>query len=181
MLPERAWFAEPMLWLVLGIPLATVIAGVFTIAMTSGGIGIHTVGDNVKRTAQVQVADLSIDQNAANLQMRSVLTVDRKNHTVVVEIESMTGNDASITAAPILRFEHPAQDQYDIDVVLKENMYSFIGQADLSSAAHWRVILSSTDNRWRLIGRLEKSADRIVLEPAVDRSTKHTVQATTLP
>jgi hypothetical protein len=33
---KPSWYREPMMWLVLGIPAATVVAGVITIVLAAG-------------------------------------------------------------------------------------------------------------------------------------------------
>ena len=54
---------NPVLLLLIGLPVATLAAGVATLALIGRG-GLDTVGDPVRRTAQVQQVDLAADAAA---------------------------------------------------------------------------------------------------------------------
>ncbi len=51
---HRPAWREPMVWLVTGIPVATVIAGITTLVIIAGGHGMDRA-PGVRVTAQIQV------------------------------------------------------------------------------------------------------------------------------
>jgi uncharacterized protein len=61
--PRPAW-REPMVWLVFGIPLATVIAGISTVIIAAGGTGMERA-PGVRVTAQIQVDQPASTEAAA--------------------------------------------------------------------------------------------------------------------
>lgn len=52
--PPRSAWREPMLWLVIGIPAATILAGLTTLAIAAGGPEMARAS-GVRVTAQIQV------------------------------------------------------------------------------------------------------------------------------
>jgi uncharacterized protein len=67
---------NPVLWLVIGLPALSVVAGIglLVVAIRSGGS--DAVPAEVRRTAQVQVTDLAPDEAARRAGLRVVLRVD---------------------------------------------------------------------------------------------------------
>jgi hypothetical protein len=51
---HRPAWQEPMVWLVTGIPLATIVAGITTLVLIAGGNGMDRA-PGVRVTAQIQV------------------------------------------------------------------------------------------------------------------------------
>ena len=74
--PPRPWFREPLVWLVIGLPAMVVVAGVWTLVVAARAGGADSVPDTVRRTAQVQQADLGPDREAARLGLEAELAVD---------------------------------------------------------------------------------------------------------
>ena len=63
---KRPFWREPMMWLVLGLPAMSVVAGVILVTLATRDSS-DSVGDVVTRTAQIQVADLGPDARARDL------------------------------------------------------------------------------------------------------------------
>ena len=66
----------PLLWLVVLIPLATVVAGIGTVVIATRTGSTDAVIDPVRRTAQVQDSDLRADREAARLGLSGRAGVD---------------------------------------------------------------------------------------------------------
>lgn len=73
---RRPAWREPMVWLVAAIPAMSIFAGVGLLVVAIRAGGADSVSDPVRRTAQVQVADLSPDALAASLHLRAVVRTD---------------------------------------------------------------------------------------------------------
>src|SRR5690606_21301859 len=72
---NRPFWREPMMWLVIGLPLVVVIACVNLLIVASRDSS-DAVGDVVQRTAQIQVADLSPDARARDLRLSAIIRID---------------------------------------------------------------------------------------------------------
>ena len=66
--PPRQWHRNPVAWLMIAIPVATVVAGFWTLWLAASESGVDTHPDKVRRTAQVQAAQMREDLTRAQLQ-----------------------------------------------------------------------------------------------------------------
>lgn len=98
-----------MLWLTFGLPAVVVAAAVATIAVAAGDGGTDTVGDDVRRVAQVQVAANDNDVEAARRGVRAQLHRDEAG--VVV---TMLAGDIETTEPLRLVLRHPARASADL-------------------------------------------------------------------
>jgi hypothetical protein len=159
---QRKWWREPMLWLVAGLPLSSIVAGVglVVVAVTSGGA--DTVTDRVQRVAQIQTADLGPDQYAATRKLGAVLRVQDG----VVEVLPVTG--AFARGQPLsLRLTHPARAAADLQLQLVPTATGWRLDSELDGSHDWVVELTPADNRWRLRGRLPRAQHAAHLGPAL--------------
>ena len=75
---RRPAWREPMVWLVALIPLAAVVGTLWMVFVASDAPGTDdAVADPVRRTAQVQVADLGPDARAQALRLSAVVRSSR--------------------------------------------------------------------------------------------------------
>lgn len=72
---KRHPLREPMVWLLIGLPVVAVVAGIATLVISSRGGG-DSVIDPVERTAQIQTVALGPDERARELKLSAVLQVD---------------------------------------------------------------------------------------------------------
>ena len=101
---KRPFWREPMMWLVIGLPLASVVAGVFLVVVASRDSS-DAVGDVVRRTAQIQVADLGPDARARDLRLSAIVRVDEG----YVEVLPVTGDFERDRPLRVLLRPHPRQ------------------------------------------------------------------------
>jgi len=121
------------------------------------GDSIDSVGDRVKRTAQVQEADLSRDVEAQRLALSA--TLRRAGDAIAVE---GVGFDRAATLQLVLR--HPVRESEDLHATVAN------GTAHLPSfdVTHdWIVELTPADHRWRIVGRWKANAGEVALQPAL--------------
>ena len=63
--PERSPWREPMVWMLVALPLGSVVASAWLIAAALRSGGDDAIADPVQGTAQIQVSDLDPDLRAA--------------------------------------------------------------------------------------------------------------------
>ena len=160
MTAPRPWYREPFMWLVVALPLSSVVAGVSLLVLATGGSATDSAPEKVQRMAQVQQTDLAPDQRARAL----ALSARGRRSSDGLEI-SMAGVD--LPAHLMLQLVHPSDAQRDLTLVLAggEGRWTWSGQVDTGHA--WRLRLAPADGRWRLVGQLPAGVDAFELKPAL--------------
>ena len=85
--PVSIWRKNPVMWLVIGLPLLSIVAGVGLVVIASSAGGSDAVSDPVRRVSQIQTTDLAPDQAALKLGLSAVLRVEDG----IVEVLPATG------------------------------------------------------------------------------------------
>ena len=149
---------NPVLLVLIGLPLATLAAGFATLAVIGRG-GLDTVGDPVRRTAQIQQVDLAAD--AAARRQGLVGRVGLEGPLVWVDLEG------AVEAKGLrLRLEHPLDAAKDAEIALQAHEGRWRAPA-FDARVGWRVALSPADGTWRLVARWPRGARGVDLAPAV--------------
>lgn len=153
------WKRNPVAWLMVGIPLLTVVAGFWTLWLAAGSGATDSHPDRVRRMAQVQEASLAADENAAALGLRARLRID--GHATVVSLEPSPG-----TQAPVLRLVHPFESSRDRLIELSPGPNGWRGDS-LAGPHAWQLQLTAVDGSWRLVGRYVPGDTAVAMAPAV--------------
>ncbi|HEX5755198.1 MAG TPA: FixH family protein [Arenimonas sp.] len=155
--PRPAW-RQPMFWLVLAIPLATLAAGWHLLGVAGGDRATDSTPDRVRRTAQVQVADLSADEAAAQRALSARVRVGSDGLRI----------DAT-TAETELRLQlvHPADSSLDRELTLTREGNGWLGEPLPDAGIAWHLRLQPVDGSWRLVGRWQPGHDSAELQPAL--------------
>jgi uncharacterized protein len=159
---DKPFWKVPMMWLVIGLPLASVVAGVslVVIAVRSGGTDV--VRDEVQRVSQIQTADLGADGRAAELRLSAVLRADEG----MLQVIPATGEfDPSATLRLVLA--HPTRATEDIQVDLPPTATGWQASHALDDGHDWVVELAPVDGSWRLRGRLPRQQHATRLAPSL--------------
>ena len=159
MTANRAAWREPMVWLLLAIPAATVVAGMATLRVARVG-ALDAAPEPVRRTLQAQVTDLAPDARAAALQLTATLSLDADGQPHVVL------SPPAMRQALTLRFVHPTRAGLDRTWSRAAAGNSWRGPV-AAADARGRWILEDTAQSWRLVGRTGEDRTRIRLQPAV--------------
>ena len=143
---------QPMVWLVVGIPTIAVIALVWMVIIAAGPGATDSIDNTVKRTAQIQTADLSPDQTAARLQLAALLRVDGES------LELLPLHAGFDTGKPLsLTLRHPVRSDLDQTFQLQPQAGNWRAPAPGLRFDHdWTLLLVPADGAWRLQGRLVK-------------------------
>ncbi len=160
---KRKPWREPMVWLVFAIPATAVFASfglLYASARSSGNNDM--VPDDVKRTAQIQTADLSPDARAQQLRLSAIARAAKG----VVEVDPVAG-EFDRTAPLVLSLHHPTAARLDMTVKLAPSANGWSKAQDIDLSHDWNVQLAPADAAWKLHGRWIARRQAIYLHPAI--------------
>lgn len=157
---------NPVLWLVIALPALAVVAGIGLVVVAVRSGGSDAVPGEVRRTAQVQVADLAPDEAARRAGLRAVLRVDADAGRV--QLLPVAGQFDR--AAPLqLAIGHPTLAARDRVLTLVPEELGWGVEARLEPGQDWTLRLAPVASDWRLQGRLLAGEQAAVLLPALAR------------
>lgn len=143
----RSPWREPMVWLVFGIPAATVIAGLATFAIALRAGSVDSVPAPVARVAQAQVLTGTADAAATRGDYRATLNLQRDGATWRIRVETVP---AALADAPLqVLFVHPTLARRDVRVELDGRAAARTPAPDFIPQ---QVIVSDAAGAWRLVG-----------------------------
>lgn len=159
---QRSFWRTPVAWLVIALPLASIIAGVglVIIAVRSGGADVVT--DKVQRVSQIQTTDLGPDQRALAMKLSAVLRIDKQG----IEVIPVTG-DFNRQAPLELRVLHPTLAQADQTLRLAPGGQGWRVETQVDESHDWNLQLAPADGSWRLKARLPKTQHAVRLAPSL--------------
>jgi hypothetical protein len=141
---KKPWYKEPWLWLVLSVPIASVILS--SIMVSVAVIGKDSlVSDNYYKDGMGINQTINQDRLAKQLNIVPIVTIKEK--TVFINIQS----DKMPTQAFLtLKLVHPTVSDKDINIRLLPTEKGFIG--DLPNAVEGRRYLDlyGFDDSWRI-------------------------------
>lgn len=158
----RSLWREPMLWLVVGLPAAVIVAGIATLVIALRSGGSDAIPEEVRRTAQVQVADLGADARARELRFSALLRVDEQA-LEVLPVSGAMPRRATLS----LRLQHPTQAAEDLELELMPGERGWRVKYALDRSHDWRLELAPAERDWRLRGRLPAGVLAARLDPAL--------------
>ena len=162
MTEKKSLWRMPIMWLVVGLPMASNIAGVGLVITAVNTGDADSVTDKVDRMSQIQTTDLGPDNQAQVLKLSAILRVDGG----MVEVLPVTG-EFKRNAPLRLSLEHPLQAQEDRMLELKPSVHGWQVEADIDETHDWRLQLTPADTQWRLKGRLPRQQHATRLAPSV--------------
>ena len=157
---SRPGWREPLVWMVFGIPAIAVVALAWMVFIAAGPGSTDSVDTTVKRTAQIQVADLGPDEAAARLRLAALLRIDGK------DLEVLPLHAGFDTAKPLkLALRHPTRSELDHELLMQPTATGWRATLELDLAHDWTLRLVPQDNHWRLQGRLPRGQRSARLQP----------------
>lgn len=157
---------NPVLWLVIALPALAVVAGIGLVVVAVRSGGSDAVPGDVRRTAQVQIADLAPDEAARRAGLRAVLRVDMEAGRI--QLLPVAGRfDRGGTLR--LNLGHPTSEARDRVLALAPEDLGWGAQAQLRHEHDWILRVSNDAGDWRLQGRLRAGERAAVLLPATAR------------
>lgn len=158
---------NPVMWLVIGLPLLSIVAGVglVVVAVRSGGDDV--VIDTVQRTAQIQTTELGPDARARAMKLSAVLHADAKGIDLLPVGGGFSNGDVPRDAPLTITLSHPSDASLDQTIELRPGELGWHADVALPLEHDWLLQLTPTDTQWRLHGRLVAGQNAAHLGPAI--------------
>lgn len=154
---------SPELALVLAIPLAALLGGIATLRLAEGDLSADGEAEGVRRTAQVQEAELDPDLAAARARLSASLRVDAARGEVRIVLPEADAAGAGLQ----VDFLHALAAGRDLHAPLQARDGAWVAKLAPDAGSRWRVVLSDAQRRWRLVGTLERGQASLALHPAL--------------
>lgn len=158
----RPFWKEPMVWLVWGLPLASVVAGVWLVVTAVRAGGADPVIDDVQRVSQIQTTDLGPDERAMQRTLSALVQI-RPDHVVLTPVTGDFGREASL----VLVLTHPTDAAQDLRLPLARTTGGWAAPAHIDTGHDWNVQLTPENRHWRIRGRLQKDTQAARLAPSL--------------
>ncbi|MBO9716599.1 MAG: FixH family protein [Pseudoxanthomonas sp.] len=159
---SRSKWSNPVMWLVVGLPLLSIVAGVGLVVLAVRSGGADTVSDPVSRVAQIQTTDLGPDAAAKKQGLSAVLRVEDG----IVEVLPATGSFSHERPLRLL-LQHPTREAEDLQLELQPDGPGWRTQQAVDAQHDWVVQLFAADGSWRLHGRLPRQQHAVRLAPSL--------------
>ena len=159
----RAWYREPLVWLLISFPLTAVIAGFFTLYLAIISKDGLVVDDYYQRGKEINKS-LARDHAAAQHGLRASVSLDAAKQEVVVRLSATKGWPLPDTLN--VRWLHATRAGFDrTQALIRIPDGSYRNAFPDLAPGHWYVQIEAQD--WRLQGSLRVPAEtRLDLVPA---------------
>ena len=158
---ERSTWSNPVMWLVVGLPVVSMIFGIGLVVIASRDSD-DAIADKVDRTAQMQVADLGPDARAQQMKLSAVVRVGG-GAIDVIPVQGAFDRNLPLK----LSLLHPTHAADDRTIDMQPSPLGWHAAFDVDHTSEWNVRLAPRDAGWRIGGRLPKGQQAIVLTPAM--------------
>ena len=171
MKPNRHPLREPMVWLIIALPLAAVISSIWLVVLSYRGGSIDAVADDVQRTGQIQTTNLDPDARASERKLSAVL----QSENGVLRVLPATGEFRRDQPLQV-QLLHPNIEKADQLLTLAPDDLGWHVAYAADETHDWSIVLSNgagdgkanASERWRLRGRLARGQHAAHLGPALD-------------
>ncbi len=160
---SRAWYKEPWMWLVVGLPVASVIAGITTVVIASRGADDPVVANYYKAGLAINER-LDEEKRARQLQLGATLSIGRRQLQVRLSAPSLARAPEQLSLLLI----HPTMKRRDKTILLTLDKTSGLYRSAWEGAPEGRyyVRLSDPKGDWALTGALQIAYDQTVTLPS---------------
>ena len=156
--PGTPWRSVPLMWFVVGLPLAVVVAAFVTL-----GIAIHSsddvVRDDFRKEGLAIYPDPARDAAAAEAGAQALLEIDASGAvSAALVVERGQRPDELLVV-----LSHATRAEYDQMVRLRLREGTFTGQGQALEPGHWYVEITPPGREWRLKGDFRDTASGLKL------------------
>lgn len=146
----RPWYKEPYVWMLIGVPLSSVIVGSFFIFLAASSKD-SLVRDNYYKDGMAINQLLQWEKKAKSLDIKLSFKVDGNNASVSI-LNSRQTPPNTLT----LKLSHPTLKEKDRDVFLQHSKDGeFIGFIDSLENSRFYVMVESPEQMWRVKQSIE--------------------------
>ena len=143
------WYSVPMMWLVVGIPLASVLGGVAMIFLAINNDDGLVDDDYYKDGMEINRV-LDRDRKAYELELRAQYQLRPGS----IEVRIFNAPDVEMTSVPALKLLNATRQGLDQVVQLHKNFGgNYTGPMEPLQAGRWYITLGTAN--WRLTGSLQ--------------------------
>ncbi len=153
------WRSAPLLWFVVGLPVAVVIAGFVTLAIAVRSSD-DVVRDDFRKEGLAIYPDPGRDAAATTLGARARLTHDAATEVLRVELALERGEPPS---SLLVVLSHATRAEFDRMVTLRGDGRAFEGRIEPLPPGHWYVEITPPDRQWRLKRDFRDATGEVVL------------------
>ena len=154
---------EPLVWLVWGLPAASVVAGLLLVFTAIRSGGADEVTDKVQRHAQIQVSELGPDARASTMKIAVILRIGPQS----IDVLPVSG-DVPRSKPLVLSLNHPTDAARDRNVVLLPTGEGWSVAAKTDTDHDWIARLGPADGAWRVLGRVHIGGHAVRLGSALE-------------
>lgn len=145
----RPWYKEPYVWMLIGIPLTSIIVGIFFISQAVSTKDT-LVRDNYYKDGLAINQEMKWDQKANNLDIKTEFTV-KDNEVTLTLVNSRQDAPNSLH----FKLSHPTLKEYDRDSLLQKGEgKSFKGFIDDVTDGRYYIQIESIEQQWRRRGEI---------------------------
>ena len=155
---NRPWYKEPYVWMLIGIPLSSVIMGVFFISQAVSTKDT-LVRDNYYKDGLGFNQEIQWDKKAKELGLKLDLSVNGNTATLVQKISRL---DAPSIIQ--MKLSHPTLKDNDLDVLLQRGAdnKTFSGFIEDYKPGRYYLQLESPEQEWRIRQEIILEAGRSI-------------------
>lgn len=145
---KRHWWREPMVWLIITLPLAAVVGGLITVWIAASGSDSLVAEDYYKQGLAIHQV-LERDARAVALDLAAEVRVEGG----LLEAR-LSGRLDTYPDRLILNVVHPSRSRDDRTITLTAAAQGvYRGELPALEAGQRRLLLEPEDRAWRLTGR----------------------------
>jgi hypothetical protein len=159
--PRKTW-KEPMVWMIVGIPALTVIAGFYTLYLAIASGPLDSVQASVERVGKGQALHSAADSAASKGHYRGYLILDRQ--AAPWQLTLKTSPDHLASKPVDVLFVHANLAERDVRVSLQSGSGRLTVPLDFTPQ---QIVVTDHAGAWRLVGTYGDSAN-IALTPAIE-------------
>jgi uncharacterized protein len=161
----RPWHREPLVWLVIAIPLLAVIGGLATILIAHRGAD-QVVTDEISKQGLGVNPDPTRDRAAGLLGVTVELRA--ADDTLLAHLTVQHGGVAPLPLQLLVVFSHATRTGVDRLVTLERSgagAGSYAGRLPPLPDGHWYLEVAPPNRAWRLTGEFVDALGTLTLQP----------------
>ncbi len=161
---SQPWYRQFWPWVLIGLPMSAVIAGIITVIIAVSNRDSLVVGDYYKQGKAINL-QREAGQRAAALGLDALLRFDGNGRAL-----QLLATGEQMPDQLHLQLLHPTHADRDRSLQLQRDASGYNAELAVPlQKARWYLRLQPTDARWRLSGELNYPHSRSVrLQPALD-------------
>lgn len=170
---HKPWYREPLVWLVIALPAAAVIAGISTVFIANNSSDSLVV-DGFQKVGLIAQRESAADRKAMAMGLVAIVSIDRESGQLTARME--TAKDAGFDSRKItVSLHHPTRRDMDRYTTLElDSSGLYRGNIGDTADGRWYIQLEGqasdqADNgganidKWRLSGRIDARQELVTL------------------